>query len=471
MERQIADALRFAGDQGGAFLWRRICRDLSGGLRVGVASLHTQLSERAIEQLKTQVTAEWVALTIEAGEAASLGAIDRAMGVHVLLWATPAHAPLGGEERAAIEALTLAGAPNRAAVLLAEMHVLKRMSDDPEAETKEIKQRAQDLLGDAWQVLLPDEAMAWLLQARKDLPDLVIQRRGDVSRLLLVEARRSADSTLAAATEEVERIQALIRQEDADLDEVRRKGKRAAVHLLSAMKRQTERLIIDLAEFLTHLESVIPDEVASVPDLDQVQRALPHWLQHVTERWLGDRLGQWRLDVAQELEALPLTSDDLVRAELLTPGLHPAPLARERDWTTRLGATAALGGGAALLLMGLWAPGLLAVGGGLGWSQLRHAAREGRSRTALTESAIVAVRQLGAEATSVLQDQVDHAQESVADLGEERAAALEVERASTRDELDRLLLRAEDRRTELGQLSDGLNQRIANIQYLLVEGA
>ena len=161
MERAIAETLQWAGDHGGAFLWRRICRDLSGGLRIGVAARDAAMAQRLIAGLDTR--AEWVILHLDASP---LGIQDRLLGVHALLWVTPVMAPLGSEERQALEVLVDGGAPSRAAVVLGDWNLLERMSDDPEAEGVEVMERASALLPAGWELLQPDQLNAWTQACR-----------------------------------------------------------------------------------------------------------------------------------------------------------------------------------------------------------------------------------------------------------------------------------------------------------------
>lgn len=463
MERQVAELLQWAGDHGGAFLWRRICRDLSGGLRIGVASRDAAVSQRLIDGLSGVDRVEWVPLVLGDAEA-SLGAQDRLLGVHALLWATNLTAPLGAQERAAIEDLVSVGSPSRAAVVLADWHLLDKLSDDPESEGTEIRERAGNLLPEDWALMIPDELGPWVDEARGDLWQLVRERRSTISQMLLTDAVTRATSAIEEAERSLAEVQGLVDAEDAALEEIRTRGKRAATHLLSAVKRQTQRLQVDLGEFLHELEGRLPVEIESIEDLGLLRHALPHWLQHVVERWLGDRLGQWRADVSADLTDLPLTDDDLVRAELLVPAVQPPLIAGERDWTTRLGATAALGSGAALLMLGLWAPALLFVGGGLGFSALRTGARKARTRQALLESATLAVRQLGPELNKVLEDQVRATEDALGDLGDERAQAHAEAQLDVRSELERQLTARTDKLAELQRQHDDLTARIAELR-------
>ncbi|MEQ1569486.1 MAG: hypothetical protein ABMA64_27870, partial [Myxococcota bacterium] len=112
-ERLIQEALEGAGDPAGAFLWRRVCRDLDGDLRIGVISRDEAVTARTIRALATLERVEWVPLRLEPhgeGLRPTLGAVDRLLSVHALVWATPAPSAAGAEERHAMAALVEAGA-------------------------------------------------------------------------------------------------------------------------------------------------------------------------------------------------------------------------------------------------------------------------------------------------------------------------------------------------------------------------
>src|SRR5690606_23341216 len=110
---------------------------------------------------------------------------------------------------------------------------------------------------------------------------------------------------------------------------VRRRGERAAAHMLGAMRRNTEQMLVDLREFLVRLEADLPAQVEAVDDVDVVRRTLAHWLHHVVEAWMSDRLATWRADVLQELLEVQVDEAEIDRAELLVPALHPPPVRGE----------------------------------------------------------------------------------------------------------------------------------------------
>ncbi|NCG19246.1 MAG: hypothetical protein GWP91_09565, partial [Rhodobacterales bacterium] len=387
MERQVQQALEAAEDPGAAFLWRRICRDLSGDLRVGVATRDPEVARRVITVLSKQIQADWVSLPVEA-DGLSLGTQDRLLGLHTLLWATPAAAAFGREDREILDQLIEAGAPTSGAVFLADVALLNRLSDNPMTELEEITSRVQTLLPTGWILCGDDSAPPWLANQRIQLSASRKVRQHEVAALLLRDTLGRAKAGREQAQLAPETVQGLLAAEAGTILAARKRGERAAAHLLGAIRRQTEHLMVDLADFLVTLETDLPSQVDAIEDIAVVRRALPHWLQSVVSGWMTDRLAQWRAAVLTDLAELSLDAEDLARAELLVPGLHPALLRGDSDWTTRIGTTAALGGSAALLLFGMWAPALVALSGGIAWNQVRHATRDTANRDKLVASAI-----------------------------------------------------------------------------------
>ena len=347
-ERMIQEALAAAGDPSGAFLWRRVCRDLDGDLRIGVVARDEGIVHRLTRAVSTDQRVEWVTLRVEGeGESLSptLGAQDRMLGVHALVWATAATAPLGEEERRGMAALIEAGAPKRRAVALADLDLLARMSDEPDREAADVQDRVERLAGSDWSVLRGDALPAWVEAAREDHTELIQDRRRTVASLLLREARRQALAAVTEAEADVARVADLLHAEDDTLEEARQAGRRIAAHILGAMRRETESLLVDLRNFLVDLEGDIPGQVDAVPRLEAVRRTLPHWLHHVVEAWMEDRLDRWRVAVLEDLAEIDLSQDDLDRAQLLVPAMHPAPVRADGSWGQRIGVTAAVGGG------------------------------------------------------------------------------------------------------------------------------
>lgn len=477
-ERMVQDALQAAGDPAGAFLWRRVCRDLDGELRIGVVAKDESVAQRLVRQVGTADHVEWV--TLRAADAdgddgqPTLGTQDRMLGVHALVWATPAVAPLGGEERRGMAALVEAGAPNRRAVAIADLSLLANMvpdEGDPEThaaavaeEATEVQRRIESLAGDTWSVVRGDDLPTWVSQAKEAHTELIRDRRRTVADLLLSDALRRAMDAVEQAASDVARVEELLASEDAQLEVARKAGQRVAAHLLGAIRRETESLLVDLGSFLVSLEGDIPGQVESIGDLETVRRTLPHWLHHVVEEWMEERLAVWRARILEDLAEVNIDDGDLDRAQLLVPALHPAPVRAEGNWTQRLGITAAVGGGAAMLIMGWWVPGLLSVTGGIAWSALGRRAAEAQNRRALIDTSIEAVRGMGTDADKLLRDQLQALEDELERLGDERADAVAQDRALERADLSaQRTARFERQRALEGVLMD-LERRIQGLK-------
>ncbi len=464
-ERLVQDALEHGGDPAGAFLWRRVCRDLDGGLVVGVAARDGDLADRLVRRMAVE-GAELAPLRLEERDDAlrpTLGSIDRMLGTHAIVWATPASAALTAEERAGLRALLRTGAPERRAVVITGLDLLDRMSDAPRDELSDVIERARTLVGATFEVLTDRELPEWIERARADRVTLASERRREVAEILLRDARRRATDAVASAEAELARVDALLRAEDEALEVERQSGRRAAGHLLAAMRRHTEQVLVDLRSFLVALEQDLPAQIEAVPDLATVRHTLPHWLQHVVGSWMEDRLANWRAAVLLDLQDLRLDAAALDRAELLVPALHPPLVRSEAGWGQRLGVTAAVGGGAALLLLRLWVPGLLAVSGGLAWSALGRSALEARTRRALTDAAVAAVRRMSEDGERLLRDQIRAMEEEIEHLGEDRATDRATGRSSARSQLEGELHARRQRKAQLDEALAELDRRIAAI--------
>lgn len=463
-ERMIQEALAAAGDPSGAFLWRRVCRDLDGDLRIGVVAQDEGVATRLVRSLQEDERIEWVTLRVEEAGGSSLsptlGTQDRMLGVHALVWATPVNAPLGKRERSGMAALIEAGAPRRRAVAIADLELLAKMSDEPDQEAADVLERVSALASD-WEVFRSDDLRGWIESVRSSHTELIGARRRTVAQLLLTDARRRAAEAVEQAQADVSRAEALLASEDEALEEARKAGRRVAAHILGSMRRETEALLVDLNAFLVALEHDLPGQVEAVPRLERVRRTLPHWLHHVVEDWVEDRLDLWRARVLEDLAEIQLDDEDLDRAQLLVPALHPAPVRAEGSWGQRLGVTAAVGGGAAMLLMGLWIPGLLAVTSGIAWSTLGHRAAQAGTRRALIEAAVDAVRGMGVDADRLLRDQIEALEDELDGLGEDRAQTLAESQAVARTELRAQRTARQERARSLADALNDLDRRIA----------
>jgi hypothetical protein len=441
-------ALADAGDHATSFLWRRLCRDLDGPFGAVVVAKDASLSARLVADLKGEPPVSVLPLHDADGEGLSLGALDRMLGTHALVWATPIGAALGTEERATLAKLVESGCPRLRAVVLADEDVLARLSDEPEKEAGEVLARVRTLLDDGWAVLRVAEVADWLLEAAEDLSAVVADRKAAVAGVLLDDARARADKQVATAAASLDEVVSMLAQEDEVLDAARADGRRTAGHVLGAMRRHTEQLLVDTRGYLLTLESDLPAQIEAVGDLVLARRTLAHWLHHVVQDWMRDRLADWRAAVIVDLAEVHVGEDDARRAELLLPALHPSPIRNDAPWGPRLTATAALGGGVALAVMGAWIPGALVVTSGVAWSALGHSARKAANQRRLTESAVAAVREMGGEAERVLRAQITQIEDELARLGDERAEDVGAERQEKRAELE---ADAAKRRTEVAE--------------------
>jgi hypothetical protein len=421
------------GDHLGASAWRRLLSELDADLRIAkLARL-----DQSFWPLPGDASWVEIGLTDAPDDLEDASAqTDRLLSCHAAVAVTPYTAALGAAERKALEAAATRGLPARRALVLIGEGLLARVSDDPAAEAAQVRDRVRAVAPPGWPLLSLDELPAWVANARADRRALTLARRRDAARLILADAARRNDAHRAIAGSEASQAEASIGQTDAEIDLARKRGRRAAAHLLSALRRGTETLLVDLRDLLLELEADLPAQIQAVPDLRAARRGLPHWLQHVVQGWLRERLTAWQHEVHRELLDLGLRDDDLQQALLVVPAIVPPPLKGETDWSRRVGATVAMGGGAALAFAGLWLPALLAVGGGFAWSSLSQSADVAGDRRQLVDAATAAVRRMSTDAERLFREQLQHGEAALADWGEEQASALAADRAEHRRRLE-----------------------------------
>lgn len=406
------------GSHAEAALWRVIRRELSGPLRVAVLAHDASVAQR----LTSELDPAWEVIARD-GSAGDLGLLDQLLGVHALVWATPAQAPLSSAERETLSALRTA--PTHRFVVLADTHLLEAVSDDPTAELDEIRERLTRLLPAGWTLGMPPSPS----------PELRAHRVDEVARWLVDETTARLQQKLRAIDADADRVQGLLDADTTALDAARAEASRAAGHTLGSCRRHTEALGVRLRESLVELESDLPAQVRGVSDFDLARRAIPHWLQHVLDRQVEAELHRWRRDVLADLDALHISPAWRQPADLLHPPLHPPPLAMPRDWTSRLTLTAALGGAAVLALAGLWIPSALAIGGSMAWSTWVGGEPESASRDSLVQTARDALRALGEHMGRVFDEQLQAIAEALDAVQEAQAAATEASRAASRGAL------------------------------------
>ncbi len=151
-----------------------------------------------------------------------------------------------------------------------------------------------------------------------------------------------------------------------------------------------------------------------------------------------------------------MDGDEAARVDLLVPSLQPSVAREDGAWGARLGATATLGGGVAMLFVGLWIPAALAVSGGLLWGALAERSRQARGRETLLDAARDAVRRLGRDADELLRDQLTALEAGLDAAVAERSARAEEAGAATRADLEQQRARCRARIDQLQGVSDGL---------------
>lgn len=428
--------------------WRRIGEALSEGLRVAVLSRDPGVAARF--QAPTLPGVVWVPAGTSAEEAI--------LGCHAVVWLTPYPVALGHEERDALATLAPV-LPQERAVVLADRALLARLSDDPDREAEDVRARVRALMP-SWEVL--DEGAIEAITAWD------ADRDGRVRAVSALFLSRSHDRLAAALADE----EAAIASIEADIagiaERIRRAsedGTRIASHTGAAMRRHGADLLVSLRTFLLAFEDDLVAQATTFPDVDTLRRVLPHYIQHVVSTQISDRLAVWRAGVFADLGEVGVDASAL-GVELLLPMLPPSPLRGETDWTRRIALSAAVGGGIALALVGLWIPAAAVLAGGLGWSAFGRDAREIETRDKLIASARGAVRQVAGDADRVLSDQIAQVEADLSRLPAERAEAV---RGETGDELARLTDRRAYHRGRSHLLRDHLGEVDVELRGLGIE--
>ena len=452
MERTIESTLRESGDGAGALVWRQACGRLDQRLAVVIAARDGAVGGRVSDDLQGsgRVALQVLPLDPDEGEeaAATLGAEDALLGAHALVWATSVSAPMGARERHALSLLEAAGAPAVRAVLLTDTELLARISDHPDAELGEIRTRLEAIVPEGWMILDDQSLRGWVEEL--DHAALTAARKNEVGRHLLEDALARTDTLLGQTGAEIERLDALLAEEEEALADARREAERAAAHTLSSLRRRTEEVLVDLRKFLHQLDRDIPDQIASVDDVDVIRRVLPHWLDQVVAQWLGARLTEWRARVLTDLEDVRVAASTMSDVSLVSPSLHPPPVRSEAAWGKRLGITAAVGGGAVLAAFGLWIPGLVAAVGGLAWGAMGRDKLREATRSRLIDAARAALRRMGQGSEQVLRDQIAQYADELAILADRREEQVRDARSRQREHL-------QSRRQYHGARSDELS--------------
>lgn len=411
LEARVGQALRDSGDVGAALTWTQVLDELAGDFVVAVTCGHGENGPRWRKELPEVDGVRWVWIEPEV-EGVGLGGQFRLLGAHALVYLTPITSPLGQHDRERLDQLGRT-APATRGVLLADEALLERLSDDPTTERAAVVARLEGLLPDDWLALDRERLTSWISTARTD-PQLRGLRRRSVATVLLADRIAHQERMVDQASTQLTQVREQLDQADEELERLRQQSRRWAAHTLAILKRQTAQLALDLAEYLREVEASLPTQINDVEDVALLRRTLPHWLSHVVETWLEDRVARWRRDVLQELEELEL--EDPLGASLVVPALQPGLMKGETRWAHRLATTAAFGGAAALLALGLWIPSLLAVAGGIAWSTAQRGGSEAEERRSMLGSAREALRQMGEDAERLLAEQLDQLEHDLQEL-------------------------------------------------------
>jgi hypothetical protein len=444
-DRELERALRAAEASSDALAWRQLCAALEGPLRVLVAGTDQAALSRAREVLRGSGVEPQVWLALNGPP--RMGVVEHLRSCHAWIWVTPWTAALSTTERDLLAEARQAGAPQAFALALDGGHLLERMSDDPDRERLEVLSRLAALeAGPARDLREVEDLLdAW----RGAQPELSAAQRAKVGALLRAEVQGRLASEAEAMQRQARLVQDQLDHLEGEVAEARSRALRVVNHLAASVRRHTAELLIDLRNWLITLEADLPAQIAAVPDTEALRRALPHWLQHLVEQWMIDRLGSWRAAVLADLRDLELDPASAPVAELLVPALHPGPLEAEADWTRRLGTTAALGGAAALFAFGQWAPGLVLLGAGLAFSSVRRGASEAQSRDRLRQTAEQALRALAADAPASLDAQLASLLSSLEAWPAQVEQGARAERAAAMGPLRERLEQAQGRRRSL----------------------
>lgn len=412
--------------------WGHVQQVLNGPLRIAVGGADSAAIHRVIAALPSTV------------EGVALSADSSLLTVHAAVWLTSATTPLPQSERLLLDAL--ADAPADAVIVLTGAHVLDQMSDDPDSERAAVSARVSAVAPAPWRVVPDLDAYITSLSA----PDLRASRLHAIGERLLDLAQQDAatahaelDHTLATQTARAAR---LTTEHTAN----QRLSAQTAAHVQGSLTQHTETLRAELSAFLYELERALPAEIAAAPDPATAAVHLGPWLTEVLHQWFDDATARWHAAVATDLA--DIADDALLDAlHLLTPA-STASSGEARPWRHRLLVSSAIGGGAALALAGVWAPGLSIAAGGIAIAGATRW-RDRPTAASVTEQGIVAVRITGRDSLAALDTQLAElartlAQIQTGSLDASRAAAddahrvvdaLRTDQAIQRERIDRVL--------------------------------
>ena len=256
MERMIETALGQAGDFAGASLWRQATAQLSSGVRIGVLGIDPRSVRDAVAALPDTVTAVPLVVHDNADAVA-----ESLLGVHAVVWATPATGPLSATERLAMQDLD-SFAPTQRAVVLTRLDVISQLSDSPDAEQRAIVERVGALCRDGW--VCPSPASAWVTALLANRSALTAECRIRVATVVLTNARVHTDLDLADMDRTHARLQEDVDRLRAQDEDARAQANETARHVLGSLIRHTTALTRKWQAFTAELRAALPSELAGV---------------------------------------------------------------------------------------------------------------------------------------------------------------------------------------------------------------
>lgn len=459
-DRAVERALNEAGQAATAALWRSVCTSLEGPVTIALLALEDGPGWRAARDWEPRLPDGMRTTVLELGDADEplpLSAEEGLLTAHAAVWVTPVQTPLGQQEREWLEVLQ--HLPSRL-LWLGDVPLLAQLSDDPAAELAAIERRLAGQLDPAWERLAPAQLETWLAHLKSTRGELTRERKDAVARKLLSWAHDHLVQQQAQVQAERDSLDSLLEGEAEALEKAFVEGERIAARVRTAVEHHTSVMVAQLHSFARDLERALPGELEALESTDTARRVMPHWLEHVFAEFLADALGRCRRDVLLELEETGAADgSEVALAELLAPALSAHTVHVEGDWPRRLGVTAALGSGAAMLLAGLWIPGALAVSSGLVFGALAGD-RDESIRQALLERSTDAVRRMAADAERQLTDQLDQLTHELEVTPDARRREVEERRQAQRKRL-------EQRREATARQQEIVGARLASLAEVL----
>ncbi len=454
MERLIETALGQAGDFAGAALWRQATAHLSAGVRIGVLGVDPRSVRDAVAALPDTVTPVPLVVHDNADAIA-----ESLLGVHAVIWATPATGPLSATERLTMQDLDSC-TPTHRAVVLTRLDVLSQLSDTPQAEHQAIVSRVEALCRNGW--VCPQSAQDWLAALLDNRSTLAAECRVRVATVVLTNARVHTDLDLA----DMDRTHARL-QEDVDRlrtqdEAARAEANETARHVLGSLVRHTTALTRNWQAFTRELHAALQHELEKVDQSHLNADVVSAWLAHVLDTWLTQASRKWVQDLATDLEGVA-NERWLSALHLLITPVTVSGVARTPGWRHRLVVTAALGGGATLAVAGFWTPGLTLVAGGAALAGLRRL-RQTSSLEQLTAAAGDALDTVNEEQITALTQQIDKLQDAIHRLEHHDADVHNTALGAAETALQTAKDRHQQRQTTLLAAAELLDARLAAVQ-------